>query len=162
VVAIPRLLVGRETEVAEAYRSGASVSQLAATYGVSAATICRALDRAGEPRRRAGRSDAGVIGREQEIAAAYRAGATIQQLADEYGCSVKPIRDALDRAGVQRRPSGQARLAVGLERQILEEYRAGATLLALAARYGVGTKVIARVLEDQGQSRRPPGRRRKS
>jgi uncharacterized protein (DUF433 family) len=161
VVAVVRLLVGRETEVAEAYRAGASVRQLAQKYGVSAVTVCRALDRAGQPRRPAGRRDSGVIGREQEIAAAYKAGATIAELAARFDCSVKPIRDALERAGVTRRAPGRGRSVEGQEMAIAAAYEAGATTTELAALHNVSHRLIARICREQGVVLRPQGRRMK-
>ena len=43
MVAIRRLLIGRESEVAEAYRAGADTEDLAALFGVSRSTILRVL-----------------------------------------------------------------------------------------------------------------------
>jgi transposase-like protein len=163
MVAVVRTLVGREHEVADAYRAGATVTALATLHGVSASTICRVLDRAGVPRRSRGKRVSGVPGREADVAGAYQAGATIQEIADRYGCSTKPINDALTRAGVTRRPPGRRRRQLGgLEPAIAAAYAAGATLAELGREHGVSPKVIADVLEQQGVSRRQPGRRRRA
>jgi transposase-like protein len=42
----------------------------------------------------------------EAIAEAYRAGATLEELADRYGCSVGAVRSRLRAAGVPRRRQG--------------------------------------------------------
>jgi lambda repressor-like predicted transcriptional regulator len=161
MVAVPRLLVGVEAEVAAAYRAGATLGQLAAQHGVSVVTVTRALDRAGQPRRPQGRRDTGVPDHDADIAAAYKAGATIAELAARYDCSVKPIRDALTRAGVTTRGFGRPRAVAGLEETIALAYESGATLTQLAAEHGVSRRLIARICQEQGVLLRPPGPRMK-
>jgi lambda repressor-like predicted transcriptional regulator len=162
MVAVVRTLVGREYAVATAYRDGASTTALAARFDVSVSTICRVLERAGVDRRPRGPRVTGVPGREAEVAAAYRAGATIQEIADRNGCSTTPNNDALARAGITRRRPGRRRRQLdGAEPTIAAAYAAGATLAELGHEHGVSAKVIADVLEQQGVSRRQPGRRRR-
>jgi transposase-like protein len=161
MVAVVRTLVGAEREVADAYRAGATVTALAARHGVSASTICRVLDRVGVPRRSRGQRVSGVRGREQEVAAAFLSGATVQELADRFGCSTKPINDALTRAGVTRGAGPRRRRLAGHEHEIAAAYAAGATLAELGHEHEVSPKVIADVLEQQGVSRRQPGRSRR-
>jgi transposase-like protein len=160
MVAVVRALVGSEDVVASAYLEGATITVLAERFDVSASTICRVLDRAGVPRRSRGQRVSGVRGREQEVAAAFLSGATVQELADRFGCSTKPINDALARVGVTRGAGPRRRRLAGSEREIVVRYEGGETLASLGAAYGVNPKVIARVLEDQGVSPRSPGRRR--
>jgi DNA-binding CsgD family transcriptional regulator len=160
VVAVVRLLIGAEQQVAEAYRAGASATELAERHGVSVSTICRVLDRAGVPRRSPGRSISPARGREDEIASAYRNGETIGQIAARLGCSVTPVRAALSRAGVATNGRGRRRRPVDAD-DIVERYSAGSTLAQLGAAYGVSSKVIADVLEVRGIARRSPGRRKK-
>jgi transposase-like protein len=160
MVSVVRMLVGREDEVAAEYLEGASVTALAARFGVSASTICRVLDRAGVPRRSRGKRVSGVPGREDEVADAYLAGATVQEIADRFRCSTKPIHDALTRAGITRRPPGRRRRQLDDDAgRIAAAYETGATLAELGQAHGVSAKVIADVLEQQGVSRRQPGRR---
>jgi uncharacterized protein (DUF433 family) len=161
VVAVARKLVGREAEVAAAYRAGATVEALAGQYGVSLSTVCRALDRAGQPRRQQGRRESGVPGSEAEIVAAYRAGATIAEIAKRFECSTKPVRDALVRAGVERRGPGRPRSVAGQEEAIAAAYEAGATTTELAALHNVSHRLIARICQEQGVVLRPQGRRMK-
>jgi transposase-like protein len=162
MVAVVRMLVGREHELATAYLEGATITVLAERFDVSASTICRVLDRAGVPRRPRGQRVSGVRGREAEVAAAFLAGTTVQELADRFGCSTKPINDALDRAGVTRGAGPRRRRLAGHEHEIAAAYTAGATLAELGDEHGVSPKVIADVLERQGVSRRQPGRRRQT
>jgi DNA-binding CsgD family transcriptional regulator len=103
----------------------------------------------------------GVRGREHEVAAAFLSGTTVQELADRFGCSTKPINDALARAGVTRGAGPRRRRLAGREREIVDRYEAGETLASLGAKFGVNPKVIAGLLEQEGVNRRPPGRRRR-
>jgi uncharacterized protein (DUF433 family) len=161
MASVVRKLVGREGEVAVAYRAGKTVEALAEQYGVSLSTVCRALDRAGQPRRQQGRRETGVPGREAEIVAAYNAGATIAEIAQRFGCSTMPIREALVRAGVERRGPGRVRAVAGQEAAIAAAYEAGATTAELAALHNVSHRLIARICQEEGVIMRPPGRRMK-
>jgi uncharacterized protein (DUF433 family) len=162
VVSVVRLLVGRESEVADAYRRGTSVTALAAEYNVSVSTICRVLDRAGVARRPQGRRVTRLRGGEAEVAALYLSGITIEEIARRFDCSTKPVNDALARAGVKRHRDGPRRRALaGCEDEIVRRYEAGETFDELATAFDAPRKTIARVLEDHGVAPRPPGRRRK-
>jgi uncharacterized protein (DUF433 family) len=158
VVAVVRLLVGQEEQVADAYLAGASATDLASRHEVSVSTICRVLERAGVERRSPGRSVSPAGGGEDEIASAYCGGETIEQIAARLGCSITPVRAALGRAGISTRRPGRRRLPIdGVE--VVKRYGTGETLSQLSAAYGVSAKVIADALETSGIARRPPGRR---
>ena len=100
-----RLLVGQEDEVATAYEAGATVAELAATYGCSTTTVCDVLAARGvELRSRGPRSP--LAGREGEVAAAYEAGATVRELVVRFGANQRTVRKVLADAGVEMRRTG--------------------------------------------------------
>jgi uncharacterized protein (DUF433 family) len=120
-------------ELAERYRAGASLDDLAILCGCSPGKIRRILTavrieiraRGGveqtpeaphpapsrtPPQRRSGRlSDQAAhdLLRTGELAGRYRAGASLEDLAIEYRCSPSKIRSLLFRAGVAIRPPGR-------------------------------------------------------
>jgi transposase-like protein len=157
MVAVVRALVGLEEKVAAAYLEGATTTVLAEQFDVSASTICRVLDRAGMPRRSRGQRVSGVRGREQEVAAAFLSGATVQELADRFGCSTKPINDALARAGVTRGVGPRRRRLAGHEHEISVRYKAGETLAELGGEHGVSPKVIAACSRSRASAQGRPG-----
>lgn len=101
-----RLLVGQEPEIVEAYRRGDTIPQLAERYHCSTESIRTALRLEGvEARRRGPRSP--LEGREDEVATAYRAGATVRELAERFGADVRTIRKVLAARDVPMRPPGR-------------------------------------------------------
>ena len=89
--------------------------------------------------------------------AAYRAGHTIEQLAEAHGCSVTTVRSVLGEAGVDLRPRGPRSPLEGVEDRVAADYRAGATVRELVDRYGANQRTIRKVLADQGVTMRPRG-----
>jgi len=105
----------------------------------------------------------------------YRAGATLRDLAARYGVSTKTVARALRQHGVVVRPAGcrrgvpsseDAQLVSASSRvravidDVVWQYRAGATLAALAERYEVSSSSIRRALEERGVKIRARGRAR--
>lgn len=98
-------LEGREADVIAGYEAGASVDELAATFGVSNSPIRRILIPAGVSRRPTGRMPAG--GRKPDVAeltAGYAAGESVSSLARMYDCNPKTMRAWLRAAGVEVDP----------------------------------------------------------
>ena len=101
-----RLLVGQEAEVAGAYRAGATILALAERYECSAASIRAVLEDQGvDMRTRGPRSP--LAGREDEVAAAYREGATIRELAARFGANARTVSKVLADRGVGARRPGR-------------------------------------------------------
>jgi lambda repressor-like predicted transcriptional regulator len=88
-----------------AYRDGASYRECGRRAGMSAGQARRLLKAAGIPARRPGWRPAAPGATPAEIAAAYRAGASLAELARRYGFSVTTAVRRLDEAGQPRRPA---------------------------------------------------------
>src|SRR5688500_780413 len=92
---------------------------------------------------------------EQEpgVAQAYEAGATIRELAAEYGCSTTGIIAALRRANVPPRSTKETRALrrgwgrEGAEAEALRMYHAGQSVRQLARHFSVRTAVISDLLQ---------------
>lgn len=100
-----------------------------------------------------------LVGDEPALAAAYEAGATVEELAEAHGCSVTTVREVLASAGVTLRPRGPRSPLAGREEAVVAGYEAGATVRDLVERYGANQRTIRKVLADAGVTMRPPGPR---
>lgn len=100
-----------------------------------------------------------LVGAEEEVAAAYRAGATVEVLANRHDCSVTTIRDVLAAEGVELRSRGPRSPLEGRERALAVAYEAGGTVRELAERFGANQRTIRKVLQDEGVTMRRPGRK---
>jgi hypothetical protein len=92
-------------QLVAAYRAGAKVKGLAATFGVSRDTICRHLNQRGVERRNQGLQP-------QDVPAAtelYRQGWSLLRIAEKYDTTDMTVRARLAAAGVQMRPPGRPR-----------------------------------------------------
>ena len=102
---VSRLLAGREAELVAAYAGGATVEELAERHGCSTTTVREVLAGEGvELRARGPRSP--LEGREEQVAAAYEAGATVRELVDRFGANQRTVRKVLAAHGVTMRPPG--------------------------------------------------------
>jgi DNA-binding CsgD family transcriptional regulator len=99
------------------------------------------------------------VGSEDEIAEAYRAGATTTELAERYGCSHESIRAVLQEQGVAARARGPRSPLDGREDEVVAAYEAGGTVRDLAERFGANVRTIRKVLTDRGVAMRARGRR---
>ena len=102
-----RALDGREQDALDLYNTGLSYSEVAEMLGVTESIVGRAIRSLGGARRQRGRS--AVVGREDAIVVAYRAGATAKALAAEHHVSHDTIRSVLRARGVTIRPGGRRR-----------------------------------------------------
>lgn len=114
-------------------------------------------------RRRAPRSNATPVD-EQQLIAAYQAGATPPQLATEYGIGAKRVRAILDRHGIERRDDraghsgGQNKIITdepALRDEVVRRYTAGESTVAIAADHDCSAKLINSVLRRAGVDLRP-------
>jgi DeoR/GlpR family transcriptional regulator of sugar metabolism len=100
-----------------------------------------------------------LVGQEADLAAAYEAGATVQELAASIGCSVTTVRDVLADAGVALRARGPRSPLEGQEASLAAAYLGGATVRDLVERFGANQRTIRKVLAEQGVEMRRPGRK---
>jgi len=85
--------------LADAYRAGASVNELAARYGVHRTTVAAHLDRNVVPRHPRGLSD----DQARNAVYLYRSGQSLARIAQRYRVDPHTIRTALLRRGVAMR-----------------------------------------------------------
>jgi len=153
--------------VAAEYRAGATIAEIAARHGLSRDSVHERLIAAGVrprpacPRRGRWRVRVDV----EAMAADYRAGATIAEVAERHGLSYATAHRRLHAAGVAIRPGGAqpgrpggrgpARVDVAAA---AADYRAGASIAAIADRQGVSYWAVRRRLRAAGVALRPPGR----
>jgi transposase-like protein len=100
-----------------------------------------------------------LVGREAEVAAAYAAGATVEELAERHGCSTTSIRSLLQDQGVEARARGPRSPLEGRGAELAADYEGGATVRDLAESYGANQRTIRKVLSEQGVTMRARGRR---
>jgi uncharacterized protein (DUF433 family) len=142
------------TQLTSLYATGLTLAAIADRYGVSPTTISARLHaagvtlRVGAPGRGASRSAARSVWA-REVAARYRDGATVTELATAYAVSTSTLYRTLAAAGVAMRRSGPARTPIPVA-EAARLYAAGQTLRQLAQRYGVGEQVISGRLTEAG------------
>jgi transposase-like protein len=100
-----------------------------------------------------------LVGSEPELVAAYRGGATVEELAERHGCSVTTVRTVLEGEGVALRARGPRSPLEGREAELAAAYDSGATVRDLADRFGANQRTIRKALADRGVTMRPPGRK---
>lgn len=100
-----------------------------------------------------------LVGQESELAAAYDAGSTVQELAARFDCSTTTVREVLAEAGVRLRARGPRSPLAGREAEVVAAYEAGATVRDLVDRFGANQRTVRKVLADGGVVMRRPGRR---
>jgi lambda repressor-like predicted transcriptional regulator len=83
-----RLTASEKVAVAQQYRAGAEMRELAVTFKVHRASISRCLRELGIPLRRQGLRAEDV----PEAAKLYEAGWSLAQLGEKYGCAHTTIR----------------------------------------------------------------------
>ncbi|MFB6665975.1 helix-turn-helix domain-containing protein [Streptomyces parvus] len=123
-------------EVVAKYRSGQTMTALAAAYGVDRTKISRILMDAGVQRRPAKPPALDLPAK--EIAAAYRSGKTLRAIAAVYGVTPDPIRRVLAEQGVQTRSTGYTpSLSRTQKEEALRLREQGVSTAEIAERFGV-------------------------
>ena len=156
------------------YRSGKATGNKA-THGTSQVPpapgwpLCD--DQSGRPTNLRSGPDMGKPLLAEELAEQYRAGASLEYLAILCRCAPAKVRSLLVKAGVKIRPPGcrptrpdqqrrgdeRAGLLMPAE-ELVERYRAGATLIELAALCACSSITLRHILVAAGTEMRPRGR----
>lgn len=136
-----------EQEIVAEYQRGGTLRGIGEKYGVSSPTIRRLLLRNNVAIRTTGRRKLSP-GQVAEIKQKYSDGATQRTLADEYGVSTMAISWALD--DTEPHPQGGRHRTDLPDQEIIDRYRAGDTIVALAEAYDTTTSTIAHRLKRAG------------
>ena len=144
------------------YQDGATLREVGVHFGVTTERVRQVIVRRGlttrgcsAPRKMKTRPLP-----EAEIAAAYRAGATLQTLIRDYHTHLARIKGVLARAGVPLRPLGAHARGPKVDlpdAEIAARYRAGEDTTHLAVHYGVAGRTIMLRLHAMGVQMRPKG-----
>ena len=103
----PKLAKEAVAELVLAYRSGASVNQLATTFGIHRSTVKDHLRRAGVEIR-PGQPPKLTEIMKDEVVELYKSGLSIRKIAVRFGVTDNPVHHALKERGAQMRvPSGR-------------------------------------------------------
>ncbi|MFD9947692.1 hypothetical protein ACFWYW_46500 [Nonomuraea sp. NPDC059023] len=100
---------------------------------------------------------------DEALAAAYKDGGQIRDLARAHGCSQKQIYDRLLQQGAIFRPAtvrgrpGGGRARTENVDGIAKAYTAGVAVLDICATFGVTRGIVGRVVGQAGVKRRPSG-----
>jgi transposase len=147
-----------EAQVVQLRLEGVRHSAIATRVGVSGDRVREILVRKGLHTRLSRGQDAAArrkVKPEQvpELLALYAAGATIEALAERYGCSFKPVKTLLVRAEIPLRPRGQVspyRTDPEFKRRVLELWGQGVSIRKVCLALGVGPNPVSKVLQDHG------------
>jgi lambda repressor-like predicted transcriptional regulator len=144
----------RATDVADLYRAGWTVKQIATKYGVAETTILNRLEQAAVSRRP--KSLPAVFPADEAARRVRDEGASFAGLAREYGVSVEAVRYQMTARGVPAAVHAP-RVLRGIPATDLGDlYAAGQTLAQIAGKYGVSRWTVSDRLRSIGVPRRPP------
>jgi hypothetical protein len=125
MIVIPRTspLRGHEKEIVDRYVAGESAERIGASFYVTGPPVFRVLREAGVEMRPRGPYRRPLASREEDVAALYRMGFSLREIAELFGCSVIAVKGALRRLDVALRPRGAhaTKDGIALRRALLEE-----------------------------------------
>jgi lambda repressor-like predicted transcriptional regulator len=129
-------------EVADLYRAGWTVSQIAAKYQVAASTVLHRLDAAGVARRP--KSTPVPFPVEEAARRVRQDGTSLAQLARDYQVGVESVRGQLRALGIHAPPCTGPRVLRDVPAaEIAGLHTSGLTIAAIADRYGVSPGTIS-------------------
>lgn len=138
-------------DLVAAYTAGESVRALARRLGCRNQTVIQVLDDAGLEWRHPGAKRRFTDEQGREMAAAYVAGETLQQIAERYGTNAQTVRGYLLRAGVEmRRLGAPAFWTVERKAEAARRYEAGEQIQDIAAGLGCGVHTLRSTLREAG------------
>jgi uncharacterized protein (DUF433 family) len=146
----------RAGDVADLYRAGWTVQQIAGRYRTAAATILRRLDAAGMARRP--QSLPAPFPADEAARRVRDEGASFASLAREYGVSAGAVGYHMAARGVPAAAHAPRVLRAVPPADIARLYQGGLPLAEIAGMHGVSRWVIAARLDAAGVARRPCGK----
>ena len=150
----PRRNSVTDQQIIDAYAEHASIYIVARELGVGTSTIQRVLLTHGVERNglKAYRTSiTKFLGQEQEIKAAYDAGATMKELAEKFGEATHyAFKSAIKRAGGELRPNPVSRSTPAEVDLIRELNRLGVGQMAISVAIGRSQSFVSRVMLNNG------------
>lgn len=147
-----------EADIFRRYTAGESSSALAKEYDTSVLTVTRIIRRNGGEVRSRHANRLTTPEQDLEIAALYDQGVRTAQIAARYDLPIKQIAKIVAREGVQLRRKGVNRLSEEQERELVALYEAGMETKDLAAKFGIYTSTVTRVVRRLQSDVRPKWR----
>jgi hypothetical protein len=144
-------------EVERLWREGCGVQKIARTVGTKNSTISRVLSERGIEARFGGQNHRFKGSQLETLAAEYRAGTSLNELASRYGGSAPAVRGALRRHGVPLRDKGRHQYWTP-ERTawLLEQHESGRSNTDIAQELGFSPRAIGTRLLKLGAIPRGP------
>lgn len=137
---------------------GLSGPKIAKKVGVGTSTVYRVLNRHGhrDKTRNAGRLFSAA--REEQIRDEYLTGATLEDLADWYGCGQEGIANAIRRQGGELRPVGPSTSIFQHTEEVLRlnEENPNMSQREIGEKVGIGQASVSIILRKAGVARRTP------
>jgi hypothetical protein len=149
-----------DQEIADLYRAGHGLIELAERFGVSTTPITRALKRQGVERRPAHKHSTWTGSDEQraDVIAAYQSGESIQKITARMKIRATVIIKTLDDAGINRWGAGfRPIFDSATVDAIVAGYQSGIKLTDLAKQYGTNHITIRNYLKRRDVKMRQPG-----
>lgn len=91
-----------------------------------------------------------LVGREAEVIAAYRAGASLAELEERFNVSRSPVKRVLIAAGATRSTGRPRKLDPSHAAEVIAAYNAGESMSSIGARFNASHHPIRRMLQDHG------------
>lgn len=141
----------QERELIAMYAGGANVREIAKHFRCRTTLVSEVLATTGTELKHLGpRRHPRVLGNDAKIAAEYGQGASLAELAEQYGCSTPTIRDAVARAGGSLRKGRPVFWTDERERWVVEQRKAGRSQTSIAADLGVQQSAVSAALRRNG------------
>lgn len=147
----------RAADVADLYRAGWTIKQIAGKYGAAKTTILNRLEAAAVPRRP--KSLPVTFPADEAARRVREEGASFASLAREYGISDDAMRYHMTARGVPAAIHAPRVLRGIPATDLADLYSGGLTIAQIAAMHGVSPWTVSYRLDNLGVPRRPPGAR---
>ena len=148
-----KLTAAQKEEIEKAYKTGDTLQELARRHGVTDPTIKKELLELGVDIRSYSEAQGGLVNDKiLELIDLYKAGWSTVQLAEKYGIGSGTVGRYLDRSGIERRTSSEARggLSNQQKEEVVRRYLDGETSVDIGKDYEVYSSTILRAVKESG------------